>query len=311
MFYMSAANTTKLGLSFSIALADAMAFGTLTRRVPRINHDYGNSCKSSLVSNELLKLKKRPTGMLGSLLSPNRYPLAYMFQVFQTYSGVCAFSFENQLLCNAMVFITTKSRFFFTRLLQMSSRVFTPALLKTLTKVMVMPANLLDRFSAEELAIGRDGNIVDSEIDSKRVFVIAWRRFWNFTASQQVKAAFVEDKIGLAASRFKQLLLSLAAEIRNVLSSFYSPDRDGLNYSIPSENAIIKGKGPKRLEIPLSLLVFFVGVGNFCSCSNDYLCGQVKARLNLFVNYFVQRVRLKICSFQAISLIASQAALAF
>lgn len=121
------------------------------------------------------------------------------------------------------------------------------------------------------VAIAISGNLRDAEVNAKRILNFFGGRFQHFADGQQKEIAFVIYKVRLTLSRFKQLLLTFAADIGGFLTARNRPDGDELLFGEPRQNPIVERECGKRFELAKRPGVELIGVRDFGDCSHSHL----------------------------------------
>lgn len=225
--------------------------------------------------------------MLGSVFSPNGSPLANALEVFKGYRSIRVFGFKDKLFADSMIYVTLITGLLAAQFFESSLSGWRTDLLQDTSAVFIPLAVLLYSFTTVGLTIRVCCNIDDTEVNTNSVVNLLWCRLRNLTDSKQVEITFAIHQIGLALSRFQHLLLSLAANVRNLLATTYGPDTNELLFGSPPQNPVIKSDCPKWLESSLCLFVQLVGIRDFSDAPDYNLSRKAELLSDLRVVGFV------------------------
>lgn len=290
---MTTSATNKLGLALAIRFLAMAASRASAACVARVNGNHFDASNSRFVFNELPKLSKRPVGVSCALRLLNSCPLADASEFFDGNSSIRALSRVDQSFADDVIHVFLIAGLLAANLFDFAMRRTSPDLLQFLSSFGMALAVCLNLRAAVALTVAIGSNLNDAEVNAKRILNLLRRRFLNIAHGQEKVIAFVVNKVGFALSRFKQLLLPLAALIRNLLATVHRPDGDKLLFGSPGQNPIVKRERAKRLELAAAVSVELVGVGHFRNRSDYDLRRQIKSLSNVGVNQFVQVVLLE------------------
>jgi hypothetical protein len=162
--------------------------------------------------------------LLGSLASSNRCPRTNVPQIFYGNRSIRVFGFRDKLFRDAMIYVGLIAALATAHILEFTFCGARPDLLQSSAAVGVPLAFGFYLLAGITLAVAISGKFDDAEINAQNIINIAQRRLWNFAHGQQVKHAFAINKVGFADAGFKQSLLTLTANIRNLLPTGERPD---------------------------------------------------------------------------------------
>lgn len=115
---VSARQTAQYRLVAPILPREVATTGTLAGGIARIDKNNRNSGQLRFVGDKRPELVERPTVENDSLLSPNRYAVTNVAQIFELDSAAAALGSSNDLLRNAMVQVAGKPGFLARKFLQ-------------------------------------------------------------------------------------------------------------------------------------------------------------------------------------------------
>lgn len=293
---MRADFTGKLGLALAIRFFTVTAGRAGARSITRVNSDYLHACNGGFVLDKAPELPESPIRLFCSLALSNRSPLANVRKFFNRYRSIRALSLQNNLFRDAVVFVGLVAALSAAHLAEFAVSRASTDLLYSGSAFAVTSALVLYALARVAQAVAISRNLSDAEVNAKRILNLFGSWFQDFADGKQKEIALVIHKVGLALSGFKQLLLSLAADVRNLLTTAHRPDGDELLFSAPCQNPIVKRECAKRLEIAASVGVQLVGVRNFGNRSDHNLSRQIKAFSNVGISQLVQVVLLECLS---------------
>jgi hypothetical protein len=285
--------TNKLRLAFAIRFFAVTARATGLAGVGSGNGDDSNAFALRLIFDKVSELRECPIGLSGSLAFPNRRPLAYPFEVFNSDSLIRAFSLPDKLFRDAMIFIGLIATLFAAHLFEFTVSRASADLLHLAALLQVGLTFVFYGLTGEDMSGAVGGNLNHAKINTYRVLNLFCGWLLNLAHRKQEEIAFPINKVGFAVTVFKQLLLTFAANLRNQLTPRYRPDIDGLLLSFPSQDAVIVSHRAQRFEASKRSFVQLVSIGNFGNRSDDDLSRQTGRFSNLRVVGLVNRIRCK------------------
>lgn len=285
---MRADFTDKLGLALAVRVLTMAAEGAGAGSIARVNRYNLHACDGGFVFNNAPKLPESPIRLFCPLALSNCSPRAHAFEVFD---GDCSFrvlSLQNNLFRDAVVFVGLIAALLAAHRAESATGRASADLLQDSPALAMSPAFVLYALACVASAVAVGCNLSNAEVNTKRILNLLRRWRLNIAHSQKKVIAFVVNKVRLALSRFKQLLLTLPALIGNFLATLSSPDGYKLLSGAPRQNPIIKRECAKRLELTKRLDVEFISVRNFGDCSHDDLSRQVELLTYLSIGQFMQ-----------------------
>lgn len=277
-------------MRLAIGLVDIPAARTSTRRVARINNQYGHTEKPGFVLDKLTQLVKGPTVEIVSLCAPEPYPTADAGKVFQTNAAVGALRVVYDLFTDAVIHVRGKALFFAGKSLKaLTGRrrllgLYSSALAAT---ALAQGENLRTAINVA-VRIGRD--VDDAAINTQPHFGIKALRFGDVAGLVNVVLTIAQNQIGFALHTLQQLKLALPGQECHFLATVNRPDGDRLFVELPTEDAVVVGDRTQRGKPALSLLVQLVGVCDLGDGTYRHLCRQAKLFADQIVGGMVQIV---------------------
>src|SRR5215469_17020167 len=159
----------KLGLAWAVALHAVATAGARPACASRVHGDYRYSGHLGLVLHEQAQLRERPRVQNCSLLSPGLNPRADVLEVLKRDAALGAFSFNNDLLGNVVVYPGGETALFPRKGLQSALRRARLFLLKVSPQSPVTVTDGLYLRTGMPLAVGIGGDVGHSKIDPEEV----------------------------------------------------------------------------------------------------------------------------------------------
>jgi len=246
MRFPSARATPKLGLITSVALLTVATLRACPAGVARIDQLHQDSCQCRLISDHLAQLRERPRVQNPSLPGPNFYPCADSFQVLHTDSAPGAFSRGHDLLANTVVDMASETRFSPRHLLQSPfgrTRLFG---LQSSPQLPVPPAHILHLRATVAASIRIARNVRYPQIHSQKLIHSLWFTHIHVRGGCQLESLAAVDQVALTLLPLQQLTLPVPALKWHPAPARHSPQRDGLGFQIPTQDARIVRVKPHR-----------------------------------------------------------------
>jgi hypothetical protein len=282
------------GLTDKLGLAPAVRFLTVTasragaRGVARVYRDNSHACHRRFVFNKAPELSESPVRLFCALALSNRGPRAYAFQFFKGDRSVRVLSLQNNLFRDAVIFVGLIAPLPAAHPAQFTVSGASTDLLYRRSALTISPALVLYALTRVALAVAVGGDLRYAEVNPDSGLDLVGRRFQYLADGQQEKVAPVVNQIAFALSRFKQLPLTLTADVRNLLAALNRPDGHELFFCAPGQNPVVEREGGKRLELAKGFRVELVGVGHFRNRSHDNLSRQTELPADPGIGEFVQ-----------------------
>lgn len=231
--------------------------------------------------------------MPGSLPALNRCPRAHASQFLNGNRSLRALRFRDKILADAVIRVGLKSSLPTRKFLEPTMRRVRRDLLQDRSALSIPLSGRFDWFTREGLSVTVSSEIDNTKVNPKHVINLLRCWLWHCTHSKQKEVSFPVDQIRFALLRFKQLLLLVAAKIRNCLTTTDCPDRDQLLFGAPGQNTVIVSNRAKPFESSPRLLVEIVRVCDLGNRPHNNLSRQVKLRTDLLIDLQMQSVLLE------------------
>ena len=114
-----------------------------------------------------------------------------------------------------------------------------------------------DTLAGMYLAIAVNGQILDTEINTKHINRIIWRGFGNFYYDTEIEDSFVDNQIGLASDPIQPDLLVVSESDWDQLPAF-KRDQRNIFKPFPGEDTLVIDNGPIRPELRLDRFISLV-----------------------------------------------------
>lgn len=284
-------------MTLPISLSDVTTGRAGAARIPRVHADHGNPLRLRLVVDEAAKFGKGPRGEripLGA--SENRDPVSYAAQVFQGDSATGAFCSGYDLFGDHVVLVPCVSLFFLSSLLEETAGRLRSLGLQLRPESSVTVTNRLQCRRGEDLPIGGNGEVDDSQVHAKKAFGIGLRRFVGLDREVEAEPLLVGliAQIGLAKDRTLKLLRVVSADRQLDLLAARQEGHRNDGDAEETKDAAVECDSSVRGECPLRLLVQLVGVGGLRDCSASQLRRKAEPFANLVINEAVETNRVKL-----------------
>lgn len=188
----------------SIRFLGVAALVALPGGVAGINYDDGDSGHLRLIRNVGAELRECPAIQDRSLLAPSRYPLQQPLQVFKGNSARGVLRVFNDLLTDAVIYVSGKSPLLAPSPLEESLGRAGAFGLEFPAKPAMSSAEGVKMPASECVPIAIGCNGFDAEIDAKGGINILGFGYGYFTRNQQVKLPVSECEQWIAALSFEQ-----------------------------------------------------------------------------------------------------------
>src|SRR6516165_5503718 len=288
MRFPSARATPKLRLITAVALLTVATLGARPAGVAWIDILHQDSCQCRLISDHLAQLREPPRVQNPSLAVPNFYPCADSFQLLHTDSSPGAFSRGHDLLANTVVDMASETRFSPRQLLQSAFGRTRLLALQSSPQLPVPPAHVRDLRAGVAASIRIARQVRYPQIHSNRVIHSLGFRHIHVRGGGNVESLAAVDQVALTLLPLQQLALPVPALKCHPAPARHSPQRDGLGFQIPTQDARIVRKTPIGSELPLGALIERVGIHHLGDPPHGHLSGQTKALADLVVDQFVE-----------------------
>lgn len=261
--------------------------GTLARCVFRVYRDNGHAEKFRFVFDLLSQIGERPVIQSVSLAFTNRYPVADITQLFKSDGAASVFSLNHKLFGDNVVLEFLKAFLLARKLLEFSLRGFSLLSLEVASAVRKRLTDAFDILTGDSFAIGIGNDIDDTKINTKHIFRIKESSFINIAnAIEKELSADVKESY-FALSALKQFALFISHNERKGDSAIHCPNGNEV-ILLESDNPLVVGNRTKRAELPLSVGIDFVRVGNFRNRANNDLSRKSECISHSVIRQFMQ-----------------------
>ena len=285
---MSTGDTLKTGLGFAIGFVDMPASRALARGIAWINILDNNAFPLRLVLDKGLKLKERPTAVLGSVGFPNRGPFADVLEVFKFDSAPGVFGFRDEAFRNNVVLVSPESGFVPPNALQVATGGTRPFGLQVFSEGMVAAAGVFHDITRERFAVRIGGNLHDTQVNPDKTIRLNRWRGRRFHHHQQVEHAIHQNQIGLSMAAPKLNSLVVAHLHRDRQPSLHRQDANRFQ-TLKAQDALVINDRAGRLEKALLGLIALVGINDFGNSANRQLRRQPKLLPHVVVNQMMKK----------------------
>lgn len=277
-------------MAFAVGFVNATTSRASTRGIARIYEKNMNAMQFSLISNLRPKVSECPRPQFIPLcFSNDRYPFADARQIFKGNTAAGAFRTLNKVFGYYMVNIFGKARFLAAALCQeFATR--SGLLCLQLGAQPVMPFSKgCDLSSAIGVTVAIGSNILNAEIDAKKIVNIFWRWFIDFAGRKQVKLTIDQAKVRLATVTTKQFLSAGVSKEGNALDATVNrPNGNFVFVEFPGQDTAIKSDTTQRSKLTLYRFAYFVGIGNLSNTANDKLGTKIKSGTGFVIGNFLK-----------------------
>lgn len=244
----SAVLAYKLRLAFSVCLLAVTAYGTSATAVAWIDEHDWNASQPSLVCHELPELQEPPVSkpttkalVVNCFLNTGSDAI----QVFHRDPGVECLSSFDDLLCNAVVGVTLKSRLPTTHSLQFSLGSLGPLPLVLFACGLSAPSCSVDRCTAERIAFAGGCDLDYPKVDTEELVNLDGWLFGKLDRRHQVELAVSSDKVALSFDAIKSFRLIFSVDEPDNRSPFQSRKADFVE-PLEAEIPLVIGDCPIR-----------------------------------------------------------------
>jgi hypothetical protein len=280
-------NTLALSVLFSTVSTDV----TRPARVTRVNEVESNARHPRLIRHERAELKECPVSELPSHLTIKAvasFPNAREgFKRECLPRGKCVL---NELPADIMVDPPLVVRCAATDAAEVLPGVLRPLALQKGADALRLAATGFDGLTRIRATIAICRKADDAEVNAKNAVRFHERRVGKVARRQKIEVPADKGEVTLTLLKGEHGPLMLTADERQAQTAIHRPNGDFGLVRVPSQNAVVIGNRPVRLERALNLLVKFVGVGDFRVAPNHDLSGQVKGGAGRCVGSFVKCV---------------------
>ena len=274
----SAAHTLEVVSRLAVGFGNAAASRTSSTGVERIDELHRHTDKPAFVGDLGLEILEGPRMQDAPLDFSSPDPSANVGQVFHSHSASGAFSHGANLFGNQMVLLRDKAVFAATKAFENTAGGSRALLLKALA--LAPPAtshagNLLG--VTKGLAIGRLGNVDQTEVYTKPFNRLALPLIGNIDGDVEIEIALPQDQIRLSDGKGQEFAMSFTANEREMFdAASYGPNADGGLRQLEVQDAAIVGNRSMLSEGALRLLVEFVSIGDFGIDADHHLRGEIE-----------------------------------
>lgn len=282
-----ARNTPKECLCGTIRFRHVPTDETRPRRIPGIDQDDGHTRQCGLVLHIGPKLAECPIAVARPLALPNRCPLPYAVEVFESDTASCALCAAHHSLGDAVIRIGLIARLTPPQQAQFARRRACLLALEIPPAVSDLPAGPFDGIARVDGAFRIDGDVHDAEIDTEIVLHVIQRNVWHVQRGVQVEHAVSQDEVGLTTQAIAPGLLVAAESAGNHLPASETQEADVLQ-PMPGHDSFVVGQRTMRAERGLNALVPLVRLNHLGDGPDGHLRRQSKARPHVIVDTFLE-----------------------
>lgn len=270
--------------AFSVSFGNMPAFRAGSACIPRLHIGDWHSCNFSFILDKTLELFETPRMDYSSLATTiNRYSHSDSFEVFKSYSSESVLSLLNNPFGDYMIYCRGESVFLSASFLEQTLSGFRSSSLEFTSDFGVSAPQSVEFFSNPSFAVTIGGNVLDAEINSKKIFWSEGFCFWNFDCGSKVELSVSENKVSLPPNLVNSCFLVSAYLDWDFLPSFKC-EYGNVFQSFPREYALVVDYGPTQVECWLDSFVSFIGVSDFANGSHGYLRREVELLSDFTVN---------------------------
>ena len=224
-----------------------------------------------------------------SLRTPSPDPRSYPRKFLNGNTSLRASGGFNDVFRNTVIRVISETGLLARKLFQFSFCAATAILLQFGAQAAMAMPDALNGGSAVGFTVAGGGDYSYTKINAdKRLHI---DRIWRVRVADcgEIEVRSVQNKITLSLSGFQQIQLARTGLKRNLQATIHGPDGDDLCFHIPRENPVIVGDGPELPELPLDLLVEFIGVANLADAADGNLGRQSEFTLCVRVAELMDR----------------------
>ena len=134
------------------------------------------------------------------------------------------------------------------------------------------------------LAIAVAGNVLNAQVNAKKVVNVFGLWLIHFAGGKQIELAVDQAQVGLATTTLQKFFGAVVGKKGNDLPTVDSPDGNLILGKLPSQDAIIKSDRAERLKFSLRLFVNSISIRHFSNTANCQLSRQIEALTNVMVD---------------------------
>ena len=261
--------------------------GTHLAGISGINGYQFDASKKRFVFQLKPQIKEAP-GMLNSPLAfSNPYPVADAFEVFNGNTPPGAFSLFNNLLGDAVIYVTLESGFLALALLKQSFGRFRTFSLELSSETCISGSGVVKLTAREGFSITCGGDFNDSQVYSQEVIRLTLRWLWNFNTNVEVEHAINIHKVGLT-SNTAQVEFSVIAKDEGYVNSVgqgFEIDNVGL---LELPDSVVIDYGTMLSELMVFLFVSLIGFLDLAYGADSHLSRQSELFSDVIVAELVQ-----------------------
>jgi len=268
--------TGEKGLRNTVTLIAKSTPGASLRGMPGVYQAYQDAGQSGVVLDKPTQLVESPGVLLSPLALANRDSGTDAREFFKGNPSSSVFSPVNNPPADNVVGMCGKPSLFFRALFQKSLCLLGTVGLEPGADLRVTLSKPVDLSTGVSLTIGVGSDILNPQVDAKKLGrVIPWRLF-HLACLQKVKFFLPVNEVRLTGKVLKQLKLMLSGNKKKFQTAAIRPDGYSLPRQVPGKDTFIIGDTAMSLEGALGGTVKLVGIGHLRQYPNHYLGRQIK-----------------------------------
>ena len=286
---------------WSVTSVDIATTRASFARVSRIDGQYLDPGKLSLVFNEDAELAKRPVAQSSALRTTGLNPAADVSQFFKTNSATGALRLLHDCLRNAVIFVALEPLLFLGKRSQPAPGCLGSASLKTSAAAGKLATDGLYGVAGVVRAVAVRRDIDDAKIDTENLRRFDQFRIVNVADAREIEAALDVHQVNFALAVRKQLPLVLAHNRLDLDASGQGPDRNNVIGFEAEDTAVVGLRRPLTEYASTLAAIGLVGRKRICDFSdapNNDLRSKFKHYARLSIGQFVQIELARIACFK-------------
>ncbi len=265
----------ELGLTNPVGFLAVTARGTSAARVARINGNHRDSKQCGLVLQKRSKLRKRPSRMPCSVLTPNRYLFAYSGECFNRNAARSVFGELDNSFRDAVIVVAAEVGLPASQDVKQFLGSFGAFTLKRLTIAVMSAANSLHCFSRVVVAVAIGGELNNAEINPQELSYLDRWYIRKVDGGVEKELLFAVDEINLSLDAVESLALVCAINQGDDHTTAECPQADAIQ-TLETQNAFIVSDRSIGLESRASGFVAVEYLHGFADGSHGHLGREIE-----------------------------------
>ncbi len=277
----------------TVALINTTTYRAGARGIARLNelNDYPGELR--LIFDKLSELRERPGVLLSPLAFPNRDAVADTLEVFQCDSPSAVFSLHNNTLRDYVIDVCGKTPLFSGTLFEKAAGCLCALGLKFSPQLRVALPQSVDLITRVGLTIRVGSDILDAQINTKKLDSFTRRRLLYLTTLVKVKIPVAINKVGFSGQMPEKGKVVIAGNEGNSATAIRRPEGNGFVYQSPGQDTLIVGDTAVFAEDASCLPVEFVGVCNLGQHPDYCLSREIEPATDVVIKDIVKVVLTK------------------